>query len=88
MSRLENKYDELRTSSEILRPQFQLESELLAKKSSEEALRNLEERQREMASSQAQTDDRVRELQHELKLERHRRKLLQVCIIHTYYPIP
>ena len=81
MSRLENKYDELRTSSEVFRPEYQLDTELLAKKSSDEALRKLEERQREMASSQEQTDYKVRELQHELKLERHRRKLLQVCVI-------
>ncbi|KAI6653187.1 centrosomal protein of 57 kDa-like isoform X16 [Oopsacas minuta] len=77
MSRLEHKYDELRTSSEILQPQFQLDTELLAKRDSEEAVRKVEERQREMASSQEQTENKLRELQHELKLERHRRKLLQ-----------
>ena len=78
MSRLERKYDDLRTTSEHILPQFQLDSELLAKRASEEAVRRVEDRQREMAQSQEQTEDKVRELQHELKLERHRRKLLQV----------
>ena len=79
MSRLEYKYDELRTTSEQVLPQFQLDPELVAKRASEEAVRRVEERQREMAQSQEQTEDKVRDLQHELKLERHRRKLLQVC---------
>ena len=81
MSRLERKYDDLRTTSEHILPQFQLDSELLAKRASEEAVRRVEDRQREMAQSQEQTEDKVRELQHELKLERHRRKLLQVIVL-------
>ena len=82
MQRLERKYDELRvSSSQALAAPLLADAALLARRASEEAVRRVEERQREMASSQQRTEERVKELQHELKLERHRRKLLQACAV-------